>query len=435
MPSGYPWLHNAQVPLALLEEPFPRAANAEGLVRVDLALEQGVIRQVRPAADQPPAGALDVRRGLVLPCFVDIHTHLDKGQVWGRAPNPDGTFDKAVATIRRDAQQHWQAEDLYRRMSFGLRCSYAHGTQALRTHLDCGPDQAALSLSVFARLQAEWRDRLTLQAVAMAPLAEYSTPAGVALADTIAATGQILGGVAYAGPDLDTHLDALFALAQERQLDLDLHADETGDPNSHSLRAIARAARRHNFQGQILGGHGCSLAVQAPEELDQTLTWMRQAGISLVSLPTCNLYLQDRQAGRTPRWRGVAPVQELHQAGIPVLFASDNCRDPFFSFGDHDLLEVFGQAVRIAHLDQPYGDWIRAVTQRPAAWLGLPGGGRLVAGAPADLIVFRGRSFSELLARPQGDRLVLRRGCPIDTTLPDYAELDDLMGPASNLKI
>ena len=53
-------------------------------------------------------------------------------------------------------------------------------------------------------------------------------------------------------------------------------------------------------------------------------------------------------------------------------------------------------------------------------------GGRADLGAPADLVLFRARSFSELLARPQTDRIVLRAGRPIDTTPPDHRELDDL---------
>jgi len=32
-----------------------------------------------------------------------------------------------------------------------------------------------------------------------------------------------------------------------------------------------------------------------------------------------------------------------------------------------------------------------------------------------------------LLSRAQGDRTVLRQGREIDTTLPDYRELDDLL--------
>ncbi|NEP55075.1 MAG: amidohydrolase family protein, partial [Moorea sp. SIO3C2] len=113
------------------------------------------------------------------------------------------------------------------------------------------------------------------------------------------------------------------------------------------------------------------------------------------------------------------------QQGIPVTLASDNCRDPFYGFGDHDVLEVFTQAVRIAHLDMPIGDWPCAVTKTAADLMDLPEMGRIGVGLPADLILFKGRHFSELLSRPQHDRIILHQGKPIDTRLPDYAELDD----------
>ena len=158
-----------------------------------------------------------------------------------------------------------------------------------------------------------------------------------------------------------------------------------------------------------------------------TIDLVRQAKIAIVSLPMCNLYLQDRQANTTPYWRGVTKVKELKQHNIPVAFASDNCRDPFYGFGDHDVLEVFTQAVRIAHLDTPYSNWINSVTKTPADLMGLSTAGRIAVGLPADLIIFKARYFSELLSRPQSDRLVLRGGKEIDTTLPDYSELDNLM--------
>ena len=60
--------------------------------------------------------------------------------------------------------------------------------------------------------------------------------------------------------------------------------------------------------------------------------------------------------------------------------------------------------------------------------MGLTGfGAALDAGAAADLLVLRARTYSEMLARNQADRVVLRNGQAIDTTLPDYRQLDDLM--------
>jgi cytosine deaminase len=141
----------------------------------------------------------------------------------------------------------------------------------------------------------------------------------------------------------------------------------------------------------------------------------------------CNLYLQDRVADRTPRWRGVTLVRELNDAGVTVSLASDNCRDPFYGFGDHDLLEVFSMGTKISHLDTPYDNWIESVTSRPAALMGLSDVGKIGIGQIADLVLFKARSYNELLSRHQGDRTVFRNGKAIDTTLPDYAELDDLI--------
>jgi cytosine/creatinine deaminase len=91
--------------------------------------------------------------------------------------------------------------------------------------------------------------------------------------------------------------------------------------------------------------------VQDEAEALHTLDLVAKAGLNVVSLPMCNLYLQDRHAHRTPRWRGITLVHEMKARGINVSFASDNTRDPFYAYGDLDMLEVLRQATRIGHLD------------------------------------------------------------------------------------
>ncbi len=90
-----------------------------------------------------------------------------------------------------------------------------------------------------------------------------------------------------------------------------------------------------------------------------------EAGIAVVSLPMCNMYLQDRTAGRTPRWRGVAPLHELDAAGVTVMVASDNTRDPFYAYGDLDMLEVHREATRILHFDHSDRPWLKTVAATP----------------------------------------------------------------------
>lgn len=423
------WLKNARVPLSILQvqdQSILESRTSEGLCLVDIQVAEGKVAQVVRANSQPIAdmAVVNVQGGQVWAGFVDVHTHLDKGHIWERTPNPEGTFDLALERVKQDSLQYWQAEDVYRRMAFGLRCSYAHGTQAIRTHIDAFGEQARISFGVFQQLQQEWANRLVLQAVSLVSLDYYLTPEGVKLADWVAEVGGVLGGVAYMNPEIEVQLDQVFRLAQERDLALDFHVDENDDPESVCLRKVAEAALRCQFGRQIVCGHCCSLAVQSPEVVAETLALVKQAGIGVVSLPLSNLFLQDRKLGRTPRWRGVTVIQELQEYGIPVTLASDNCRDPFFGFGDHDVLEVFNQGVRVAHLDGVYEESPAMVTKTAADLMGLADVGRIGVGLAANLVWFKGRSYSELLSRPQCDRVVIRDGMAIDTTLPDYRELD-----------
>ncbi|TIQ88507.1 MAG: cytosine deaminase, partial [Mesorhizobium sp.] len=97
------------------------------------------------------------------------------------------------------------------------------------------------------------------------------------------------------------------------------------------------------------------------------------------------------------------------------------------AYGDLDMLEVYRMATRILHFDHPVGDWPQAVTSTPARVMRLDGFGTLAAGGAADFVVFRGRNWTEMLSRPEADRIVVRDGRAIERQLPDYAELDDLM--------
>jgi cytosine deaminase len=135
------------------------------------------------------------------------------------------------------------------------------------------------------------------------------------------------------------------------------------------------------------------------------------------------MYLQDRTSGRTPRWRGVAPLHELAAAGVTTMVSSDNTRDPFYAYGDLDLIEVYREATRILHFDHSDRPWLKTVAATPGEVMRLPNG-RMAPGAPAGLVLTRARTMNELLSRPQADRVVLYAGKAVDRTLPDYRELD-----------
>ena len=430
-------LANASVPACLVDD-APRAAAAaspdpgDGLLLLDVTVRDGRIAAISPAGTRREDAGLprmDLDRGMVWPVLAEVHTHIDKGHIWPRRRNPDGTRPAALAATAEDRAANWSADDVRARMEFSLRCAYAHGTAAIRTHIDSQAPQHEISWPVFREARADWAGRIALQASSLEILPAFADDAyATRIADLVAESGGILGAVLNIQDDTDALLDKLILLAMDRGLEIDFHVDEMTDPGAHSFDRIAEALIRNRYGRPVNVGHCCALALRPEAEVDRALDRAAEAQMRVVSLPMCNMYLQDREAGRTPRWRGVTILHEMKKRGIPVAVSSDNTRDPLYAYGDLDAVEVFSQAVRILHLDHPVADWPMAVARTPADTMGAADVGRIRVGGPADLILFRARDWSELLPRPQADRAVLRGGVAIDPTPPDYRELDGVLG-------
>ena len=417
LPAGPLTLKNVTVPACFLGQ--------EGdLVRTDLSIDG----EGRFSA--PQAIAVDMGGAMALPAFVDMHTHLDKGHIWGRSPNPDGTFMGALTTAGADRTTRWTAHDVRARADFALRCAFHHGTRAVRTHLDSLPPQDDISWPVFQELRADWAGRIEVQASCLMGIDGLRDDMAFShTADLVADAGGVLGVVAFPADGFDGLITGFLEHAAKRGLHADFHVDETLDPSVESLRRIAELVLETGFDAPVTVGHCCALSAQDEARALDTLDLVAKAGLNVVSLPMCNLYLQDRHANRTPRMRGITLVHEMAARGIPVAFASDNTRDPFYAYGDLDMLEVMRMATRIGHLDHSKGDWPHAFSTTPAQICGFTPAS-LAEGAPADLVLFNAREWTELYARPQADRIVLRDGVALDTSLPDYSELDPLMEPA-----
>jgi cytosine/creatinine deaminase len=438
------WLANARVPECLIAGgmKLSASADAEGVVNVDLLVDDGTLARIEDTRGGRSDGIarVDIGGRQVWPTLIDVHTHLDKGHTVDRSPNVDGTFHNARTAAAAD-RPNWTAADLRRRMEFGLRCAHAHGVSAIRTHIDTYPDTAERSWQVVRDIRDEWRGKVDLQAVALCPIGLLDDDFGDRVASVVAQSNGLLGGVTRAAigdhgaplANIDALLDRVFTLAARHDLNIDLHVDETHDPTAATLPFVARAAMRHGYKGRVVCGHCCSLANQSESDVDRTLDLLAEAEIAVVTLPTVNMYLQDREQSRTPRWRGVTVVHEMLARGIKVAAAGDNCRDSFHAYGDHDALDTYRQAVRILHLDHPLTGTPALVGATPAAIGQWEGHGTLAAGAPARLVVLNARTINEIICRPQSDRVVFDRGERAKAALPDYSELWETQDAAAEM--
>jgi len=429
-------IRRARVPVALLPAGFATGPvdPREPAAACDIAIDGPRIASVAPAgaAVAAPEGSdvLDAAGALVWPGFVDAHTHLDKAHTWHRTEDSRGLFAEALRVLGAD-KENWTREDLLRRAGFSLRCAYAHGTRIIRTHIDTWSPAAETSHAAMAELRAQWAGKIELQTVPLTGGANYASADGEKLADLALKFGaSALGGFLIMGPELPAQIERMLAIARERGVGIDLHVDENGNPQAECLRLVTEAVLRTEFPYPVVCGHCCSLAVQPTPRQQATIALLKEARVGIVSLPMCNLYLQDRRpAGapfpRAPQWRGLTLVKDLLDAGVPVACASDNVRDAFYAWGDFDVAEVYAQSVRLAHLDEMLRDSVRVATSTAADLVGRPEFGRVAPGAPAHLVVFDARRFSELLSRPGGPRRRVDGERVHAPELPDFAELLD----------
>lgn len=422
----------SQIPQALLPSPMEATADWEGLCSCVVAVRDGKVISVEADSLLRSEVDFDASDSILLPGFLDSHTHLDKAHSWDRAPNRSGTFQEALQALSDD-KVNWTVEDVYQRARFALSCAEAYGTVALRTHVDTGLPWAERSYEALSQLKREWVGRVELQLVSLCSVEAYDSPEGRALADLPVKYGaHALGGMPLMNPNLDRQLDAVIRLADERGVGLDFHVDESGNPDASCLEAVARAVIRNRFENTVVCGHCCSLAVKTRDDQLRTLDLVKQAGLCVVSLPMCNLYLQDRRAEgdvvETPYWRGITLAHEFMERDVPFACASDNVRDAFYAFGDLDMLEVYRESVRIGHLDRKLKRSLCVATSAPARLMDLDseGYGVIDVGSPALFNRFHVSSMSKLLSRPRVERSVFRGDGFVSLPLPDYDQLGAL---------
>lgn len=428
------WITDLQVPTCLLpSESDLRGSALNPTARVHLGIRSGKIEHILPAKESIPEGVDNLIAGagwVGFPGFIDAHVHLDKAHTWNRSPNRSGTFTEALEVLGKD-KGNWTEDDLKQRANFALQSAYAYGTGAMRSHVDTGYEGCERTWSVLAETASRWSDKINLQLVSLCGIADYSGSNGEYLADLPLKYGaSALGGMPLMSDSLPAELDRLLALAAEREIGLDLHVDESGDPEAQCLHAIAEAVIRNEFPYPVLCGHCCSLALQSPDQQNETMARVKEAGLGIISLPLCNLYLQDRRSGsefpRSPTWRGLTLLRDFSNVGVPVACASDNVRDAFYAYGDLDMYEVFQYSIRLGHLDSELESAPKVVTTNPAEMMGLRDLGSVEVGKSGDLVLLRGESLSEVLSRPHPERRFIREGLEETRELPAFSDLKSL---------
>lgn len=261
------------------------------------------------------------------------------------------------------------------------------------------------------------RERVTLQIVAFPQQGLLSHPGTSDLFREAFRQGADVMGCAPnlepdRGVDFRRHIDAAFDMAQELDVDLDMHADlsipETVELEDLEVVYAAQKAIETGYQGRVTAGHVCALDSAAPQTVTQAIELILQAGISVISQP--DMYRLGRTDTQHVR-RGLTRVKQLLAAGVNVAFASNNVRDAYRPLGNFDLLEEGLVLAYGAHMDsiEELDALLYMCTARAAKILGLKNYG-LSTGCQADLVVLDAPSPSAAIVGQVEKLFVMKAG-------------------------
>jgi cytosine deaminase len=384
----------------------------------DLAFVNGVFVPVEEHLDLPE---LDLQGRLVIPGFVDVHMHLDKAFALESGLDPGDSLLAAIQNFYR-WRDSISPQQIYRNARRAAEQALSNGTLALRTHTTVDQSVGLSWLEPLLRVKEELAPWMTIQLVAFPDSMELiERRSEDLLKQALAAGADAIGGAPLMCSAPQEAIDILFDLAGEAGCDLDLHIDESDSPSANTLEILAERKIALGFPGRVVAGHCTSLSALPEADARRVIEKVAQAGLFIVTLPSCNLFLMGRQDRGLVR-RGLTRVRELLAAGVSVSFASDNIRDAFNPFGNADMLQqalICAQALQMGS-NEELVQILKMGTEYPAKAMGLEEH-NLRLGDPASFVVLDAQNWGSALARVAPRRYVYTRGvCAAENSLETH---------------
>jgi len=399
----------------------------DGRIGMDIGIKDGKIVALEVALTAKAQKEIDASGYLVSPPFVDAHFHMDATLSLGLPRlNQSGTLLEGIA-LWGELKPHLTVEAIKERALRYCDLAVARGLLAIRSHVDiCDP--RLLAVDALLEVRKEVAPYLELQLVAFPQDGYFRTPEVAKLLENALDHGvDVVGGIPHFERTMDEgkkSVEVLCRIAAERGLRVDMHCDESDDPNSRHIETLTAETVRHGLQGRVTGSHLTSMHSMDNYYVSKLLPLMAEAEMNVVSNPLINITLQGRH-DTYPKRRGMTRVPELMDAGVKVAFGHDCVMDPWYSLGSADMLEVASMGLHVAQLTgvEQMKSCFRAVTEIPAAILGLEGYG-LEKGCNADLVILQAADPVEALRLKANRLFVIRHGSIISSSTPVEAELN-----------
>jgi cytosine deaminase len=397
------------------------ASLPDGRTGMDIACQGGKIVAVEAGIAAEAGEVIDADGYLVSPPFVDPHFHMDATLSLGTPRmNVSGTLLEGIA-LWGELKPIQTVDDIVERALRYCDMAVSMGMGAIRSHVDTCDDELK-GVEALLQVREQVKDYLDLQLVAFPQDGVLRDP--TAMANTVRALDMgvdVVGGIPHFERTMADGAESVRQLCQiaaDRGLMVDMHCDESDDPHSRHIETLAYETQRLGLQGRVAGSHLTSMHSMDNYYVSKLIPLMVEAGVHAIPNPLVNIMLQGRH-DTYPKRRGQTRVRELRDAGITVAFGSDCVKDPWYSLGKADMLDVAFMGLHVGQLSSRADmDWCYdAVTTNSAKIMGLEGYG-LEEGCDANFVLLQASDKIEAIRLRAHRIAVVRRGKVISRSTP-----------------
>lgn len=377
-------------------------------VRITGAKSGAVIDAIVPHGERQPAPGdtvIDGASALLLPGFVEGHTHLDK-TTWGMP-----WYRNAVGprlTDRIENERRWRAQSGHDAAAASRALALAflrEGTTRLRTHVDIDTDAGLRHLEGVCDTRAALADVLDMQIVAFPQSGVLKRPGTRELLDAALANGaDVLGALDPASIDGDPagSLDLTFAIATRHGKPIDLHLHEPGELGAFTFDLLLDRVEAHGYAGRVVVSHAFCLGALPDARRGALLERIARAGVALLTTAPASV--------------PVPPFRETRATGVTLFGGNDGIRDAWTPFGSPDMLD---RARLIAmrydlRRDDDLAAAFDCVSIEAAHACGFADYG-FAPGMRADLVLVDAENVAQAVAMRPPRRFVMANGTPIDS--------------------
>ncbi len=412
-----------------------RLRQKEGLFSVEYA--HGKFTAITPQTDKlphtPSDDIMDADEQLLMSPLVEPHIHLDYVLTAGDPQwNMTGTLFEGIE--RWGERKAWVKntktnliQDTKQRALQAVTMLANHGIQYVRTHADT-TDPDMIGMQALLEVKDEVKDLMDIQIVAFPQEGIESFKNGRALLEQAVLMGaDVVGGIPHFEYTRDKGVESVkyfVELAEKHDKLIDVHCDETDDPNSRFLEVLADEVLQRGMGSRTTASHTTAMGSYDNAYCFKLFRLLKQSKINFICCPTESIHLQGRY-DTYPKRRGLTRVSEIDAAGLNVCFAQDSIRDPWYPVGNGNILRILDAGLHICHM-LGYQDLSRCldfISINGAKAMNVQENYGIEVGKPANFIIMDAKDDYDVLAKQAKAVLSVKNGKIIMKSQPQRCEL------------